>query len=594
MDNVLGKYNEVDENGNEILDAQGNPTKCSRSTSISNMPEDAVKALDTYLSCIDDNAKNKGFINGIGGAYNALHNVLVVPPTADRTSMLDVYYDYVDTKYNWDVETKAAKRAFLASFMVMYNNAYALYSAKLGVELYKAKGNDAATQGICVSLNDLERYANEVSEVLYGDIDWDGLRSDYPGKSNQSSDGMINATDIDTEKLLKDNPGMTFDEVVQAKYLRVSSYMSEATDTDTGKIKFLATDSTRSRSYDTGSYALTAAYDESCFARAYVTVKDQYVEDTWHPSCSFSMDELRTMVRRLNALPSSMRMTITDSDGNTRPVENIAEEMEAVGFNSQQPNTQFTKVLLNIDTNTMKQREERLIGSRDALWAQNGRTTEVWATVLAGDMNATDEVDRFSDVAWNWNYFFTDFEYNIVYKKKSWNLPRDLTVRQQYAQNLSSGTDRLISSAPIGNQITDPQNYITLSAAGLKCYVSEWDSGKGKYGDIFSSQVSLRYGSIFNLKTGDIVENQLLYAFESMDPPLGGVYSLVTGMPSAVRCEYYPFGELNVSTNGKAALMADPGMWYQPNWYSKAITSSNYAGSQNNSIDIRRHHLETD
>ncbi len=577
MDNVLGKYMERDDKGEETT------KPCSRSTSISRMPEEAIDALDTYLTCIDDNAKNKGFQNGIGGAYTALHNILL---TGDSLSsnILDTYYEYVNTKYNWNVETKAAKRAFLASFMIMYNNAYALYSAKLSVQLYRAQGNDALLQGARNAMNELQNYSDDISRVLYGEVDWGKLREEYPGKTTTSKfDSTITATDIDTDKILKDNPGKTVNEVIQEKYLTVSAYMKAATDTDYTEAKFIGTDATRQRTYSISSYALTAAYDESCFARAYATGLDKELKDTWKPACSFELDELQTMTTRLNALPASMRPTITDTNGTTRPVENIAEEMEAVGFKTQETATQYKKQLLNLDTATMQAREEKIIGnSKASLWAKNGSTTEVWATVRADDANPTDEVDRYSDQARNWNYFFTEFGYNITYQN-------GMRIRLQYSHDLSSSGDRLVSGVELGDKITDPENYIVISASDSKTAGSSW-SGKGELNGL-PSQLRGRYGKVFNIKTGAVIDNQLLYAVEIQLPFL---FMIMRGyLCNAVKCEYYPFGELSITENGRSSLLSDYKTWYQTNWYAKGIDDSDYYGSQNNSIDIRRYNKET-
>ncbi len=570
MDNVLGKYYELDANGKKTTKV------CSRSTSVSRMPKEAIDALDDYLQGIDKNAKNKGFQTGIGGAYTALHNLLL---TGDNLSsnILDTYYSYVNTKYNWDVETNAAKRAFLASLMIMYNNAYALYSAELSIQLYRANGNVGKTEAVNVQMKELQQYANDISTVLYGEVNWDQLRKDYPGESRSSShEPTVTATDVDTAKILKDNPGKTVNEVIQEKYLTTSKYMTAATDTDYTEVKFIATDAARQRSYSIDSYALSAAYDESCFAAAYVSCHMNLATSGWKPKCSFELDELRTMTTRLNALPASMRPTITDADGTTRPVETIVEEMEALGFKIQDPTAQFKKQLLTVETSVLQAREEKILGSgsRSSLWAQNGSTTEVWATVAAGDAKATDEVDRYSDQARNWNYFFTEFGYNVMYKDGK-------KIRQQYAQELSSSDDRLISSVGIGNKITDPQNYIVLSAKDAKGSVSTW--GGSGFMNWSSTVYAGRYGTVFNVKTGEVIEDQLLYAVEGTVP-----FAL------KYRVEYYPFGELNVTDNGRASLMSDYGMWYQTNWYAKGISDSNYAGSQNNSIDIRRNNLATD
>lgn len=570
MDNVLGKYNELDENGKETDKA------CSRSTSISRMPKEAIDALEEYLKGIDNNAKNKGFQTGIGGAYTALHNLLL---TGDSLSsnILDTYYEYVNTRYNWDVETKAAKRAFLASFMIMYNNAYALYSAELSIQLYRANGNVGATEAVNVQMKELQEYANDISRVLYGEVNWEQLRKDYPGKDVTSSyDREITVTDIDTEKLLKDNPGKTVNEVIQEKYLTASKYMTAATDTDYTEVKFIATDASRQRTYSINSYALGAAYDESCFAAAYVSCRADQANNNWKPVCSFELDELRTMTARLNALPASMRPTITDSDGTTRPVETIVEEMQALGFKVQNPAAQFTKKLLTVETSVMQAREEKILGSgsRSSLWAQNGSTTEVWATVGASDTNATDEVDRYSDEARNWNYFFTEFGFNVMYKDGK-------KIRQQYVQELSSSDDRLISNVGIGNKITDPQNYIVISVKDAKGSVSTW--GGSGFASKSATVYAGRYGTVFNVKKGEVINDQLLYAVEGMAP-----------FCFKYRVEYYPFGELNITSSGRSPLMSDYKTWYQTNWYAKGIGENNYAGSQNNSIDIQRNNLATD
>ena len=581
MDSVLGKYYELDANGKKTTKA------CSRSTSVSRMPKEAVDALDDYLQGIDKNAKNKGFQTGIGGAYTALHNLLL---TGDGLSsnILDTYYSYVNTKYNWDVETNAAKRAFLASLMIMYNNAYALYSAELSIQLYRANGNVGKTEAVNVQMKELQQYANDISTVLYGEVNWDQLRKDYPGESRSSShEPTVTATDVDSDKILKDNPGKTVNEVIQEKYLTASKYMTAATDTNYTEAKFIATDAARQRTYSINSYVLGAAYDENCFATTYISgmVTDLNKGESWQPKCSFELDELKTMTTRLNALPASMRPTITDANGTTRPVENIAEEMEAIGFKVQSPTAQFKKQLLTVETSVMQAREEKILGSgsRSSLWAQNGSTTEVWATVAAGDTKATDEVDRYSDQARNWNYFFTEFGYNINYQSGK-------KIRLQYACDLSSSSNRLISGVDLGNKISDPQNYIVLSADKSKAAVSTW--GGSGYGSQLPTSVVARYGKVFNLKTGDVVDNQLLYAVEVQ---VSFLPAILTGkLSNAVRVEYYPFGELNVTDSGRSPLMSDYKTWYQTNWYAKGINDSNYAGSQNNSIDIRRNNLATD
>ena len=580
MDNVLGNYYELDENGNKTDKA------CSRSTSISRMPKEAIDALDEYLQGIDNNAKNKGFQTGIGGAYTALHNLLV-PGESLSSNILDTYYEYVNSRYNWDVETKAAKRAFLASFMIMYNNAYALYSAELSVKLYRAKDKTGSTASVEVDMKELQDYANDISTVLYGEVDWEQLRKDYPGASKTSTiDKDVTATDIDTDKLKADNPGKEVNEIIQEKYLTKSKYMTAATDTDYTEVKFIATDSVRQRTYSTSNYVLGAAYDENCFATTYLSgmVTDLNKGNDWQPKCSFETNELKTMAARLNALPASMRPTITDSDGKTRPVENIAEEMEAIGFKTQDPTAQFKKQLLKLGTSVMQAREEKIIGnSKASLWAQNGSTTDVWATVGANDSNPADEVDRYSDQARNWNYFFTEFGYNINYQNGK-------KIRLQYACDLSSNNKRLISGVDLGTKITDPQNYIVLSADKAKAAVSTW--GGSGYGSQLPTTVAARYGKVFNMKTGDVVDNQLLYAVEVQ---VWFLPMITMGkLSNAVRCEYYPFGELSITESGRSPLMSNYKTWYQTNWYAQGINDGNYSGSQNNSIDIRRYNQNTD
>ena len=580
LDSKLAKYHELDENGNETT------TACSRSTPLSRMPEKAIDELYNYLNCVDKNAQNKG-LNGIAGAYTALHNVLV-SGAAGSENILDVYYEYVNTKYNWDTETKAAKRAFLASFMVMYNNAYQLYSAKLGIELYRAeKGAEGTDVDYAKDqIKELERYADEISEVLYGTVDWDKLRSDYPGQTNQSStDSTISAVDVDTDALLADNPGKTFNEIVQEKYLTQSKYMTQATDTASTTVKFIATDSSRQRTYSTKGYALQAAYDATCFGLAYASGSISLANNSWKPSCSFSLDELRTMMSRLNSLPESMRPTITDSKGNTRAVQTIAEEMQAVGFKVQNPNVKFTKKLLTVETSVLKSREEKIYGSSsglDARWSKNGSTTELWATVRADDANAKDEVDRYSDEAKNWNYVFTELGYNVDYVggKK---------IRCQYGRELSTSGSRYISSVGIGDKISDPENYIVLEASDSK--QAKAGSTAWKKGTVYKNLgtiASARFGKVFNIKTGEVVKDQLLYVIES--PAICMVGGFMRTSP-VIACEYYAFGELTISDEGRKYMLSnDYSTGYQTNWYTQGTDSDH----QNESIDIRRYNQSTD
>ena len=576
MDSVLGNYYELDKDGKKTT------TPCSRTTSLSRMPEDAIDALEKYLNRIDKNAENKGF-NGIGGAYTALRNVLV-PGAAGSENILDNYFNYVDSKYNWNVETLSAKRAFLASFMVMHNNAYTLYSAKLGVELYKARNDAATTAAIKVDVDELQQYSDDMSAVLYGAVNWDQLRKDYPGESKDYPEGDSGAvSDIDREALLKDNPGKTFDEVVQEKYHTESAYIQATKDTESTELTFIATDSARQRTYSTSSYALTAAYDESCFALVYLSGKQEDSPDnSWKPENenSFAFDELQTMVKRLNNLPASMRLTIADSDGTRRPVENIIEEMEALGFKSVNPNAQYNKQLLQIDTATMKEREKQITGSvNEDSWVQNGSTTKVWATVNANEENPTDEVDRYSDKAHNWNYFFTEYGYRLTTLKDEKDT---LYLRTQYVSELSSSsTNRPISSVKVGNQITDPESYAVITADDAKIVSkTTWGGNVDGFTKDIPTKVVARYGKVYNLAKDQIISNQLLYMYEVPDVPI--FIWLMLGDTPYAKVEYYAFGTINLNVTSPKDLMSSYKTWYQQNWYSEA------GGSQNAILDKKR------
>ena len=570
MDKVLSGWNELDDEGNETT------TKCSRSTSVKNMPEEAVEALSAYLDKADNNAKNKG-LNGISGAYTTLHNILT-PGTGDTSNVLDNYFAYVETKYNWDKETIPAKRAFLASFMVMYNNAYTLYSAKLSVDLYKAQksesGSAGAVAGVVNDIKELGNYSDDMSKVLYGTVNWDQMRSDYPGKTTDCGTGAdaTTITDVDVTKMLADNPGMTYEEIVQAKYYTKSSYITATQDSDSSQVKNLVIDTRSStagqNTFSTDNYALSAAYDESCFGNLYLKTKeDGSTNDSWKPTCSFTLDELQSMSARLEALPKNMRPTITDSDGTTRPVENIVEEMQAVGFKTVNPNAQYEKKFLNIDTETMKAREKKILGSiNEYYWSKNGTTTKVYATINKGDTAATDEVDRYSSAAQNWNYLFTDYSFSLdymYYQYKDSFGRRDMPYRSQYVRELSSNDgNRVISTVGIGDRISDPESYIVLEANDRKT-VNDGD-------------VTVRYGKVYNYKTNKVVSNQLLYMYDT-----DMIKVLFVIGPQIALVEYYAFGELNLNVSDPS-IVKDYKSWYRQLWISETIGNVYVTRSINN------------
>jgi hypothetical protein len=560
MDKVLSGWNELDDEGKETT------TKCSRSTPVKNMPEEAVDALSAYLDKADSNAKNKG-LNGISGSYTTLHNILT-PGAAGTANVLDNYFSYVETKYNWDKETLPAKRAFLASFMVMYNNSYTLYSAKLSVDLYKAQksGNAGAIAGVENDIKELGNYSDDMSKVLYGTVDWDKIRSDYPGKT---TDG---GTDVDVTKMLADNPGMTYEEIVQAKYYTKSSYIAATQDSDSSEVKNLVIDTRSStagqNTFSTDNYALSAAYDESCFGNLYLKTKeDSSTNNSWKPTCSFTLDELQSMTARLEALPKNMRPTITDSDGTTRPVENIVEEMQAIGFKTVNPNAQYEKKFLNIDTATMKAREQKILGSiNEYYWSKNGATTKVYATINKGDTAATDEVDRYSSAAQNWNYLFTDFSFSLdymYYQYKDSFGRRDMPYRSQYVRELSSNDgNRVISTVDIGNKISDPESYIVLEANDKKT--------------VNNGDVTVRYGKVYNYKTNKVVSNQLLYMYDT-----DMIKVLFVIGPQIALVEYYAFGELNLNVSDPS-IVKDHKSWYRQLWISETIGNVYVTRSINN------------
>lgn len=236
-------------------------------------------------------------------------------------------------------------------------------------------------------------------------------------------------------------------------------------------------------SYRKGTYACVSSYSKDCFQKAFTEGGDediQYVASNWDLNSTFSTEEVVAMVARLNALRSA-GCAPRKADGSM--VYGILEEMEAMGFKNIKTdsygygtwNSALSNITGYIDTNS------------------NGLPTK----------SVTNKFVELGDLSQE-KLFGDEDEFHM-------------------------GTRIANSSDWVITKVTKPR-----LGAGSQSFTF-----KGLYtgGGYYKSYCC--YGDVVNVKTGQVIQDQLLYAIRN--------YQTATGTYTAM-LQYYAFGTLRLGT----------------------------------------------
>ncbi|WP_322153337.1 hypothetical protein [Paratractidigestivibacter sp.] len=266
LDQELPKYCELDENGGSTT------TPCSLSTPAQRMPEQAQLLLSKAIEYMDNSARE---ICGNDSNTVNIERVLYRRICDGDNNVVKAQFDALDNSYNWDQETFATKKEFLALMGQMYMNAYVAENIVLNYRLATCNPSDRGN--VYEALNKLGERATAVSEALYGE------------------NGFVKRAEPQGEN-------------------KVLCYINGQT-------------------YDKGTYAKVSAYKQACFEQAYADGKPDdadKVATSWSVDSTFSSSQLREMIKRFNAMKAAgLAPTL---EGTDRKADDVVEEMEAVGF----------------------------------------------------------------------------------------------------------------------------------------------------------------------------------------------------------------------------------------------------------------------
>ncbi len=414
LDQELPKYCELDENGGVTT------TPCSLSTPTQRMSDDALHVVSAAVTFMNNAAKN------ICGAENAanVESVLYRRICTNQDNIVKAQFDALDNTYNWDQETFAAKKEFLALMGQMYMNSYVAQSIVLNYQL--ATCTPLEKQNVCTALKNLANHATEVSEALYGE------------------NGFIKRAEPQGEN-------------------KVLCYVDGQT-------------------YDKGTYAKVSAYKRACFEKAYADGKPgdaDEVATNWSVDSTFSASQLCEMIKRFNAMKAvGLAPTL---EGTDQKADDVVEEMEAMGFK-------------NVKTTG---------DEKDTTWASRLAKYEGW----------TDKIGKAKYAS--------------------------LTNKAIELGNPSNNNElKEESEFHVGNRLENSENWVVTKVKRPRV-----DGGSAYFSAHYKTYAC--YGEVVNVKTGEKIDDQLLYVLRNYNEEPGFLWC---NWHYTSTLEYYAFGALRLGT----------------------------------------------
>lgn len=171
-----------------------------------------------------------------------------------------LYFDYVDTYYNWEPQTFDARKQFLAYVGAAYINGYTASMCELNVELADAKaaGDESSVRAIESAQKTLAKQAGKVGEIISGEVDETGKlvsESKLSSRTHARADGgvlnLVTKSVFATESSNKagmiavssvaNHSGMDYDAVLKSRNIgrvnidKLDTVISEAQFVDMGK-----------------------------------------------------------------------------------------------------------------------------------------------------------------------------------------------------------------------------------------------------------------------------------------------------------------------------------------------------------------------
>ena len=586
------------------IDTKDGSGKCSLATPLEDMPEDAITLVRTFVTYGNKYARLQAGKSSAEEALNELYTMIVGSTAYHDIKLTDAYFKYTENFYNWESETYTARQAFIATISQMWLNAYMVANADFALQAYDNKtASEYEQAAIKTDADVMQENTQTVMSNLYGDYDWDTITKEYPNLDKDSekeqTDSDSTQTDFTPTPLDYDLSQIEVGDYYKEYDAKVAEYQkagSTKADAESQAIQYIldtyyftespgGKDAAIKKTHSDGSgverllvvdsttradhiyfsptytdskgntqtyYAKTAAYDKTCFAESYIKgdsdgssgIIDLAGNSTWSANSSFKAWQITQMVKRLKALPTSLRPTITDTDENgnevQRAVENVDEELQALGFKSinTSPEKNYMLKVAGMDRTT-KGKYTFLQAYRNYGMVDKGTTDNPTATA--------DEVllDDSADENQTWPYILTNIGFDSTLLANGNNG----LMRSSYWVELGGSSDRMLGG-DIGDRIQHSNDWVITESAdvvkGARDCNSNWHSKS-------------RYGTVVNYKDGTVKENQFLYTVDAE------YYNSLTQWYKATnwftnwcrrltchhwvtRVEFYAFGVFNLTT----------------------------------------------
>lgn len=244
------------------------------------------------------------------------------------------------------------------------------------------------------------------------------------------------------------------------------------------------------KSYKKGTYARVEAYDSGCFFNAYREHDAKTMRTSWNPGNEFSAYDVSKMAKRLLNMSESKRPKIGDN-----AVGSILEEMEAMGF----------KNMINGYAH-QGDGQETDAGDRNKLcWASKLGSLGLSGCVSLGTKR------------WNTKDYYEEIG----------NPKASLLVKEncdyKLGKRLENSSDWIVTDArgtlADGGNSCDLRVKLSFGRSRENCYA--------------------RYGTVVNVRSGEIRTNQLLYVLYT---------ERTLSYIDRSYLDYYAFGELRLGT----------------------------------------------
>lgn len=175
VDKLVAYANTVNDGIPDLMGTALKSVDLSDNVPFDQMSDGNRRAIKKFAHAATNYATTMGFAT-TSELVKKLNDLITGTAAASDPGICDLYYAYLDTYYNWEPQTFAARKSFMAYVSSAYVYGYAAAMCELNVaiaEAYEAD-NEGAALGYETSRKVLAEKADRVMSMLVGTFDKDG------------------------------------------------------------------------------------------------------------------------------------------------------------------------------------------------------------------------------------------------------------------------------------------------------------------------------------------------------------------------------------------------------------------------------------